>query len=89
MVAGYASFIVDPHLNLAKVLIASFGTINTNIILFQIYCLYGDNKRQNMANEDNYISMSSSAQGKADPYGDYTPTITSVNGERLMKPSIR
>ena len=89
MVAGYPSFVVDPHLNLAKVLIASFGTINTNIILFQIYCLYGDGKRQMMANEDNYISVSSSVQGKTDPFGEGSPTLTSINDDALIKPTIR
>ena len=33
MVAGYPSFIQDPRFNLAKALIAVFGTINTIVIL--------------------------------------------------------
>ena len=41
MVAGYATFIQDPQFNLAKALIAVFGTVNTLIILFQMYLVYG------------------------------------------------
>ena len=33
MIAGHGSFIRDPQLNRAKVLIAFFGMINTSIIL--------------------------------------------------------
>ena len=40
MVAGYAFFITDPHFNLAKALIATFGTVNTLIILIQIHIVY-------------------------------------------------
>ena len=40
MIAGYPLFIQDPHYNLAKALIASFGTINTLIILSQIHIIY-------------------------------------------------
>ena len=40
VIAGYHFFINDPHFNLAKALIAVFGTINTAIILSQIYIIY-------------------------------------------------
>ena len=39
-IAGYNLFFNDPHFNLAKALIALFGTINTIIILSQIYIIY-------------------------------------------------
>ena len=41
VIAGYAFFINDPHFNFAKALIAIFGTVNTLIILSQIYIIYG------------------------------------------------
>ena len=40
VIAGYHLFINDPHFNLAKALIAFFGTVNTIIILTQIYIIY-------------------------------------------------
>lgn len=43
MLAGYESFLADPQMNLAKVLIAFFGLVNTSIILIQIHCLYRPN----------------------------------------------
>jgi len=52
VVAGYPSFIADPQLNTAKVLIATFGLINTTIILIQIYCIYVDLPRQTMVHPD-------------------------------------
>ena len=41
MVAGYAAFWSDPRFNLAKALIAVFGTTNCAIILVQMYIIYG------------------------------------------------
>ena len=41
MVAGYAAFWSDPRFNLAKALIAVFGTTNCAIILVQMYIMYG------------------------------------------------
>ena len=41
VIAGYSSFLADPHVNLAKILIASFGLLNTLIILLQIHVIYG------------------------------------------------
>ena len=40
VIAGYTSFLVDPHVNLAKILIASFGLVNTLAILVQIHFIY-------------------------------------------------
>jgi len=40
IVAGYTVFWADPRFNLAKALIAVFGTVNTSIILFQMYIIY-------------------------------------------------
>ena len=42
MIAGYSFFFNDPHFNLAKALIVACGTINTMIILSQIYIIYGE-----------------------------------------------
>ena len=41
MIAGYSFFFADPQLNLAKTLIATFGLLNTFVILIQIHVLYG------------------------------------------------
>ena len=40
MIAGFSSFFADPHVNLAKTLIAFFGLVNTSIILTQIHLIY-------------------------------------------------
>ena len=40
MIAGYAAFWSDPRFNLAKALIGVFGTVNTSIILIQMYIMY-------------------------------------------------
>ena len=40
MRAGYPSFFADPHVNLAKILIAIFGFTTTSIILIQIHLIY-------------------------------------------------
>ena len=40
MLAGYAFFGSDPRFNLAKALIAIFGTVNTIVILIQMYVVY-------------------------------------------------
>ena len=55
MVAGHESFVKDPQLNLAKVLIAFFGIVNTTIILIQIHCVYNGSKRQPMTHKDSSI----------------------------------
>jgi len=55
MIAGHESFLKDPQLNLAKVLIAFFGIVNTTIILIQIHCLYNGSKRQPMTHKDSSI----------------------------------
>ena len=52
VLAGYPSFISDPQLNTAKVLIATFGLFNTTIILIQIHCIYRDLPRQTMVHLD-------------------------------------
>ena len=44
VIAGYPSFVQDPHFNLAKALIASFGTVNTIILLSQIHIIYRSGK---------------------------------------------
>lgn len=51
-IAGYPSFLKDPHLNLAKTLIAFFGLINTSIILIQIHCIYEGSRRQKFVHAD-------------------------------------
>ena len=45
VIAGYAHFFADPQMNMAKVLIACFGLINTFVILIQIHCIYKDAPR--------------------------------------------
>lgn len=40
VLAGYSSFFVDPHFNVAKTLIAIFGLVNSSIILAQIVLIY-------------------------------------------------
>ena len=44
LIAGYKNFMVDPQMNLAKVLLSCFGLINTSIILLQIHCIYNANQ---------------------------------------------
>ena len=46
MIAGYKNFLVDPQMNLAKVLLSCFGLINTSIILMQIHCIYSGSPNQ-------------------------------------------
>ena len=41
VIAGYSSFLADPHVNFAKILIASFGLMNTLILILQIHVIYG------------------------------------------------
>ena len=50
VIAGYPSFAQDPHFNLAKALIASFGTVNTIIILSQIHIIYKQSKHDEQFN---------------------------------------
>ena len=58
-IAGHAWFLVDPQLNTAKVLIATFGFVSTNIILIQMFCIYDGQKRQKMVHEDSEFDCSS------------------------------
>lgn len=55
MIAGYGSFLADPQLNLAKMLIALFGVINTSIILSQIHCIYAGKPRRQFVHEDSSV----------------------------------
>ena len=40
VIAGYSSFFKDPNVNVAKILLASFGLINLLIILAQMHLIY-------------------------------------------------
>ena len=40
VIAGYAYFFTDPNVNVAKILVSSFGLLNTIVILAQIHWIY-------------------------------------------------
>ena len=60
MVAGYAAFWSDPRFNLAKALIAVFGTVNTMIILIQMYIMY--RRSGATAPEDDFLALDDEEQ---------------------------
>uniref|UniRef100_A0A7S3I008 Uncharacterized protein n=1 Tax=Favella ehrenbergii TaxID=182087 RepID=A0A7S3I008_9SPIT len=81
-IAGYGNFLIDPQLNLAKVLIAFFGFINTSIILIQIHCLYAGTKRQTMVHEDSSFEVDSNARLTEEGEGEVV--FTSFNDGELL-----